>query len=178
MLLRNVAIISLCAILETTRAQSFEVTEAEVMVRILHLRCTVCHGKRKREGDLDLRTRASLLAGGKSGPAIVLGKPDESLLIRRVVAGEMPPKDRKTQTEHRTRPLNSSEMETLRRWIARGAPQGTDSLEVGTGPDPSRERRRPRVLGVPAARDSTDTRSRPTGSSAYSHRRVFARSAG
>ena len=31
--------------------------------------------------------------GGKSGPAIVPGKPDESLLIKRIRAGEMPPRD-------------------------------------------------------------------------------------
>ena len=33
--------------------------------------CAVCHGLRKQEAGLDLRTRASMLKGGESGPAIV-----------------------------------------------------------------------------------------------------------
>jgi hypothetical protein len=37
------------------------------------LRCTACHGPRKQEAKLDLRTRESMLRGGKSGPAIVPG---------------------------------------------------------------------------------------------------------
>ena len=39
-----------------------------------------------RKAGLDLRTKASMLRGGKSGPAIVLGKPDESLLIKKIRA--------------------------------------------------------------------------------------------
>ena len=56
-----------------------QVTEREIMVTILHVKCIVCHGKQIREGGLDLRTRAGLLKGGKSGPVIVPGKPEESL---------------------------------------------------------------------------------------------------
>ena len=45
-------------------------TEKDV-VPIFQMRCAKCHGKRLREGDLDLRTLASRLKGGRSGPAIV-----------------------------------------------------------------------------------------------------------
>ncbi|PYV44210.1 MAG: hypothetical protein DMG06_07415 [Acidobacteria bacterium] len=55
------------------------VSEHEVLP-IFQLRCTGCHGKRRQEGGLDLRTQASRLKGGKSGPALVPGKPEESLL--------------------------------------------------------------------------------------------------
>ena len=41
-----------------------QVTEREIMVTILHVKCIVCHGKQIREGGLDLRTRAGLLKGG------------------------------------------------------------------------------------------------------------------
>ncbi|MGE5192166.1 MAG: c-type cytochrome domain-containing protein, partial [Deltaproteobacteria bacterium] len=58
---------------------------------ILLRRCTVCHGARQQEGQLDLRTKGSMLRGGKSGPAIIPGKPDDSLLIKKIRAGEMPP---------------------------------------------------------------------------------------
>ena len=64
------------------------------VVPIMLVRCTVCHGGRRQEGGLDLRTKAAMLKGGKSGPAIVLGKPEESLVIKRIQAGEMPPKQK------------------------------------------------------------------------------------
>ncbi len=59
-----------------------KVTQDDVIPLML-LRCTVCHGLRRQEAGLDLRSKESMLKGGKSGPAIVLGKPDESLLIKR-----------------------------------------------------------------------------------------------
>ena len=90
------------------------VTENEVMP-IFQMRCTVCHGKRKQEGGLDLRTQASRLKGGKSGPALVPGKPEDSLLMKRVLSGEMPPP--KMLYEYAVRPPSSSELEVLRQWI-------------------------------------------------------------
>jgi Protein of unknown function (DUF1553)/Protein of unknown function (DUF1549)/Planctomycete cytochrome C len=95
------------------------VTENEVMP-IFQMRCTVCHGKRRQEGGLDLRTQASRLKGGKSGPALVPGKPEESLLMKRVLSGEMPPA--KMLYEYAVRPPSSSEVEVLRHWIEAGAP--------------------------------------------------------
>ena len=69
------------------------VTQNDV-VPIMLVRCTVCHGGRRQEGGLDLRSKAAMLKGGKSGPAIVLGKPEDSLIIKRIHAGEMPPKQK------------------------------------------------------------------------------------
>src|SRR5262249_49066362 len=46
--------------------------------------CQTCHGPRKQRGGLRLDSRAGVLTGGDSGPAIVPGKPDESLLIKAV----------------------------------------------------------------------------------------------
>src|SRR5262249_55197468 len=53
------------------------------VIPILLRRCTACHGRTQRENGLDLRTKASMLRGGKSGPAIVPGKPDASLLLKK-----------------------------------------------------------------------------------------------
>lgn len=55
--------------------------------------CVECHGDHKQEGGLSLATIDGLLQGGDSGPAIILGKPDESLLIEalRYESYEMPP---------------------------------------------------------------------------------------
>ena len=99
-----------------------EVTQREVMGTILKLKCVMCHGRRKQEGNLDLRTRAGLLKGGKSGPAIIPGNPEESVLIRRLEAEEMHPPDPKLLEAYLVRPLNSSELEKVRQWIAAGAP--------------------------------------------------------
>src|SRR5258706_15703536 len=41
--------------------------------------CVSCHGTTPMSG-LDLRQRDTILKGGKRGPAMVLGKPEESLL--------------------------------------------------------------------------------------------------
>jgi mono/diheme cytochrome c family protein len=93
-------------------------TESDVLP-IFQMRCVVCHGKRKKEGGLDLRFQASRLRGGKSGPALVPGKPDESLIIQRILSGQMPPP--KLLVEALVRPPNSAEVEKLRKWIAAGA---------------------------------------------------------
>ena len=59
-----------------------------------------------------------MLKGGKSGPAIVLGKPAESLLLKRIHAGEMPPKENDR--------LDKKQIEWVRSWIAGGAPWPKD----------------------------------------------------
>ncbi len=115
--------------------EKVQASERDVMVAIFQVRCVVCHGRRKREGDLDLRTRASLFKGGKSGPAIIPGKPEESLLIKRIVAEEMPPLA--LQRPYAVRPVTLDELDELRQWIAAGAPTGEEGvLKVGSGPDP------------------------------------------
>ena len=50
---------------------------------VFQARCVTCHGGLRKEGGLDMRTVASRLKGGKSGPALVAGKPEESLLYKR-----------------------------------------------------------------------------------------------
>ena len=97
---------------------SVGITEKDVLPIFL-MRCVVCHGKRKQEGDLDLRTLAGQLKGGKSGPALVPGDPKSSLLFRRILDEEMPPSE--LLYEYRVRPPTMAEVETLRRWIAAGA---------------------------------------------------------
>ena len=99
-------------------AQATVATETDVLP-IFQMRCVLCHGKRRQEGGLDLRTLDSRLQGGSSGPALVPGKPEESLLLQRVLAGEMPPPD--MLFESRVKPPNETEVALLRKWIAEGA---------------------------------------------------------
>jgi hypothetical protein len=111
-----------------------DITQHDV-IPILLLRCTVCHGRQKQEAGLDLRTRAGMLKGGKSGPAIVPGKPEESLILKRIRAEEMPP--RKRLIEAMVKPVEAGEVAKLARWIELGAPEAVDEPDVaGTANDP------------------------------------------
>src|ERR671935_1530831 len=57
----------------------------ELKVRpVLAGTCFRCHGGAKVRGGLRVDTRAALLKGGESGPAVVPGDPDDSLLIQAV----------------------------------------------------------------------------------------------
>lgn len=104
-------------------------------IPILLRRCTVCHGLHRQEGGLDLRSRASMLRGGKSGPAIAPGKPDISRLITKVRAGQMPPRDRLVEVS--VKPIEEAETDVLARWIAAGAPEIAVEPDVATTkPDP------------------------------------------
>ncbi len=96
-----------------------EVTERDILP-IIQAGCLACHGKSKQQAGLDLRTRQSMLAGGKSGPAIVLGKPEESLLIKRLDAREMPPL--RQIHEASVKSPTATQVATLKNWIAAGAP--------------------------------------------------------
>src|SRR5688572_9347064 len=96
--------------------------------------CAACHGAVRPEAGLDLRTRASILKGGKSGPALVPGKPDESLIIQKIRAGEMPP--RAQLVEACVKPVEAAETESLVRWILEGAPEAARADVAGTAPDP------------------------------------------
>lgn len=97
---------------------------------IMLLRCTVCHGNRRQEGGLDLRTKASMLKGGASGPAIILGKPEESLIIKRMAAEEMPPRDKLLPSGVKVMPGN--EVDLLKRWIELSGPEVDVAPDIAT----------------------------------------------
>jgi hypothetical protein len=91
---------------------------------ILAERCQGCHGPEKQKGGLRLDARATVLAGGSTGPAVVPGKPEESLLVDAINYGEaehMPPKLK----------LPPDEIATLTEWVRRGVPWGVDSPSGG-----------------------------------------------
>lgn len=80
---------------------------------LLNARCLQCHGADAASG-LDLRTRDAALKGGSRGPALIAGKPAESLLFQFVTGKQQP---RMPQGGE----LSSTEIELLRRWIEAGA---------------------------------------------------------
>jgi cytochrome c553 len=150
------------------RAESATATAATQhdVTPILLRRCTVCHGRHVQEGGLDLRTRAAMLKGGKSGPAIVLGKPDESRVIQKTRAGQMPPHERLVEAS--VKPIEPAEIEVLARWIAAGAPEVAIPPDVATAaPDPlvsDKDRgfwafRQPQPVAVPPVRHAARVRN-------------------
>jgi hypothetical protein len=86
--------------------------EADV-VPILRAYCWKCHGGEGRATGLDMRSLPLLLAGGKSGPAIVRGSAANSRLVQKLAAGQMPPGNELKPTE--------AHLATLRAWLDSGA---------------------------------------------------------
>ncbi|MSU62686.1 MAG: DUF1553 domain-containing protein [Pedosphaera sp.] len=83
---------------------------------LLEKNCFECHGPKKQKSSLRLDSKEAILKGGDSGPAIVVGKGDDSAMFRRVAAvpGEdpMPPKGER---------LSPDGMAMIRAWIDQGA---------------------------------------------------------
>ena len=105
------------------------------IVPILLRHCSPCHGTRQREGNLDLRTKASMLQGGNSGPAIVPNDPSASRVIQRIQSGECPPGKR--LVEANVKPVPPSDLARLMEWIASGAREAPDEPDrAGTPEDP------------------------------------------
>ncbi|MFO0979566.1 MAG: DUF1553 domain-containing protein [Planctomycetaceae bacterium] len=75
--------------------------------------CAECHGKEKHKGELRILSQAHLLEGGESGPAIVPGDPDASLLIQamKYQGLEMPPAGK----------LPDEQIQVIADWIRKGA---------------------------------------------------------
>lgn len=116
-----VVLISLCGV--GTGADSTSTFEAQARP-LLRAYCVECHGEgEKPKGGLDLRLRRTTLKGGKSGPAIVPGHSETSLLIQRVRDGTMPPGKKK---------LSAAETEILARWISQGAHVEKQEPEVAS----------------------------------------------
>ena len=86
---------------------------------ILAAHCVACHGPDSAEGGLRLDSRAIVLRGGDSGiPAVVPHDPSASRLWQAIRGDEeftMPPEDSGSQ-------LSEAERDTIRQWIADGAP--------------------------------------------------------
>jgi len=109
---KTACLLLLALVSSSARAADAPLFEKDVRP-ILKAHCFHCHGEAgETKGKLDLRLRRFIVKGGESGAAIEAGKPDESYLLSRLVAGEMPPGDKN---------LSDSDIDTIRRWIASGA---------------------------------------------------------
>ncbi len=122
--LRLLAVVLILLLPGMVRAEELLTYEKHVRP-ILKAHCFHCHGEEaKPKARLDLRLVRGMLQGGKSGPAIVAGKPAESLLWERIAADEMPPGKKKLSARERT---------ILQTWIAQGARTARPEPEQVTG---------------------------------------------
>ena len=90
---------------------------------VLESKCLACHNVKTKEGALLLESIDSLLKGGDSGPAVVAGEPDQSLLYKLASRADepvMPPLPNNAQAK----PLTPRELGLLRQWIQEGAQRG------------------------------------------------------
>ena len=117
---------------------------------ILRAHCLKCHGTAQRKGGLSLRTPAAMLEGGDSGPALVKGNVDESLIVEQVESGEMPPGKAAKLSAGRGRHAQGLDRRREPRPTARPRPRRPTTTSRSTGP--SGRRRGPRCRGRRPAR--------------------------
>jgi hypothetical protein len=95
-------------------ARYFDTRVAPILTR----RCLGCHNEELKNGNISFLDRDSLIRGGSRGPAIVPGKPQESVLmevLRHDGEIQMPPGPK----------LPAKEIAVLSEWIRRGALWGS-----------------------------------------------------
>ncbi len=140
----------------TARAADDEFFEKKVRPLLVE-RCHNCHSAtaKKLRGGLRLDNRAAVLKGGDTGPAIVPGQPEKSLLIDAVryrnESLQMPPAGK----------LSDPEIAVLEEWVRRGAPYpGPDAAAAAkSGVNLAAGRKfwsfqPPRLATLPALRDT------------------------
>ena len=96
--------------------QDLEFFESQVRP-LLSDKCFECHGPGVDSpgGGLSLHSRAAMIGGGDTGPAISLGEPQQSLLISAINYGDlyqMPPDSK----------MSAAEIAVLTKWVKLGAP--------------------------------------------------------
>ena len=92
-------------------SEGLELTYQGTIGELLRSRCSACHGESGIQG-FDVTSYQTLLKGGASGPAVVAGDPEGSLLVQKQTAGQ----------PHFGQ-LNPEELEWVIEWIAAGAPE-------------------------------------------------------
>lgn len=97
----------------------------ELKIRpVLAEHCSRCHGSKKASNDLRLDSRLALLKGGRSGPAILAGDPQRSLLLQAL---------RQTHDSIKMPPgkkLPEQIVGDFENWIRHGAPWPAESKQL------------------------------------------------
>lgn len=144
---------------DVSEATPEQIRHFEVAVRpVLVDRCLKCHGPEKQWGSLRLDSRSAMLKGGDTGPAIVPGQPDQSLLIRAVRHADadlkMPPPPKEDK-------LSDRQIADLVQWVKQGAVfPNTNAVAGSRYRDPNHWAfQSPRSIAPPAVQDAAWPRS-------------------
>ena len=90
----------------------------DVVQPILQAKCISCHKEGKIKGELRMDHIEGLQKGGKSGPFILAGDFDNSMLIQRI---NLPEDDKKHMPPKNKAQLTDEELLILSEWVASGA---------------------------------------------------------
>ncbi|MFC5865083.1 c-type cytochrome domain-containing protein [Acidicapsa dinghuensis] len=85
---------------------------------VLDAKCVSCHSASNAKAGLRLDTYDRLMRGGQDGTSILPGKPDASMLLKRVT---LPNTDRHFMPAEGRTPLTTEEISWIRAWILAGA---------------------------------------------------------
>jgi uncharacterized membrane protein len=97
----------------------------QVIQPLLTKRCSQCHREDKRKGKLSMHSISGLMKGGKTGPAVVAGKLEESELYKRIT---LDPSNEKFMPADGKPPLTKGEAAIIKWWIVKG--MATDRKKI------------------------------------------------
>ncbi|WP_298338826.1 DUF1553 domain-containing protein [uncultured Algibacter sp.] len=89
-------------------------------------KCYQCHSENKQKGELVLETKRGVFKGGKSGLAVVPGKPEESEIYKRII---LPANDKKVMPT-KGKLLTTDEIALVKLWIKEGAHWSDKAVKV------------------------------------------------
>jgi mono/diheme cytochrome c family protein len=135
--------------LSLTAAAPGKVDFAHQIVPVLREHCGECHTGDKKKGGFSMNDRASLLAGGESGKAVLPGNAAKSPLIEAITTKDpdkqMPPKGAR---------LSPEKVKLLREWIDAGAPWEEGFAFKKPAYEPPLKPRRPELPKAVAGRSN------------------------
>tara|TARA_R110002072_G_scaffold303141_1_gene495707 strand:- start:20565 stop:23378 length:2814 start_codon:yes stop_codon:yes gene_type:complete len=107
---------------ESVHVEFFEKDVRPLLVKY----CYECHSEGDVDGGLNLDSKVGVARGGDSGPVVVAGEPDKSLMIEAVRYQnrdlQMPPKGR----------MSDAEIAILEKWVRLGVPDSRTESQPGT----------------------------------------------
>jgi hypothetical protein len=96
---------------EETPAAAAVVTWQNGIGELMKAKCGTCHSSAAKAGGLDLTSYQAALSNGNSGPGVVPGEPNTSLVVSRQSSGKHPGM------------FSAEELEQIIHWIESGAPE-------------------------------------------------------
>src|SRR3954464_15588550 len=118
---RSALLLAMCGWAGAAHADDLFASKVEPLLKE---RCYKCHSHEsgKMKGGLTLDSKSGWEEGGDDGPALVPGRPDESLLIKMIrwadADHQMPPKEK----------LADADVALLTEWVKQGAPDPRSSI--------------------------------------------------